>query len=145
MLWNRVFCVVISHYKDVCSLLSSVFPKDKSCPPVLRRHGIPCRCPFARGVYSLKRWLFYLPALSGVLETLATVTMTTISKVLLMSRRRYAFIIEGLARISADKLITTKFLRYTWRLKYCILSTWKSEKHRNASWVCFEKHFLLAD
>lgn len=60
------------HYKDVCGLLETLFPTDKDCPRVLKKHRIPCRCPFEAGLYHLKRWLLPVPALRGIFESLAT-------------------------------------------------------------------------
>ncbi|KAG7272885.1 hypothetical protein CRUP_002279 [Coryphaenoides rupestris] len=49
------------HYRDVCSLLDQLVPPGQDCPEPLHTYGLPCRCPFKAGTYSLPESEFYLP------------------------------------------------------------------------------------
>ena len=76
MPWGCV-CVCVcgcSHYEDVCSLLDALFPTDRYCPRVLRRHAVRCRCPFHAGLVDLARLSFRLPRFNGFMRTLAVVS-----------------------------------------------------------------------
>lgn len=59
------------HYDDICGLLGALFPTDRYCPRVLRRHSIRCRCPFKAGLLDLARYTFRVPRFTGFMKTLA--------------------------------------------------------------------------
>ncbi|XP_061582141.1 ganglioside GM2 activator-like [Cololabis saira] len=49
------------HYQDGCQLLDQLIPPGQDCPEPLHSYGLPCRCPFKAGSYSLPKSDFYLP------------------------------------------------------------------------------------
>ncbi|KAM9741421.1 ganglioside GM2 activator [Menidia menidia] len=62
--WVRVPCVEelgSCHYGDACAVLSQLTPPGQDCPEPLHSYGLPCRCPFKAGSYSLPQSQFYLP------------------------------------------------------------------------------------
>ncbi|CAL8358149.1 unnamed protein product [Merluccius merluccius] len=62
--WVKIPCVDevgSCHYPDVCSLLDQLIPPGQDCPQPLPTYGLPCRCPFKAGTYSLPESDFYLP------------------------------------------------------------------------------------
>ncbi|XP_040029698.2 ganglioside GM2 activator [Gasterosteus aculeatus] len=64
--WVRVPCVEelgSCHYKDACDLLNQLVPPGQDCPEPLHTYGLPCRCPFKAGSYSLPQSDFYLPVM----------------------------------------------------------------------------------
>ncbi|AWP11625.1 putative ganglioside GM2 activator [Scophthalmus maximus] len=65
-LWVRVPCVEelgSCHYRDACDILSQLIPPGQDCPEPLHSYGLPCRCPFKAGSYSLPQSDFFLPVL----------------------------------------------------------------------------------
>ncbi|XP_041846708.1 ganglioside GM2 activator [Melanotaenia boesemani] len=64
--WVKVPCVEdlgSCHYQDACDLLNQLIPPGQDCPEPLHTYGLPCRCPFKAGSYSLPESDFYLPYL----------------------------------------------------------------------------------
>ncbi|XP_034399984.1 ganglioside GM2 activator [Cyclopterus lumpus] len=64
--WVKVPCVEevgSCHYKDVCDLLTQLIPPGQDCPEPLHTYGLPCRCPFKAGSYSLPPSDFDLPVM----------------------------------------------------------------------------------
>lgn len=62
--WVKVPCVDelgSCHYSDACQILDTLTPPGQDCPEPLHTYGIPCRCPFKAGDYSLPDSNFYLP------------------------------------------------------------------------------------
>ncbi|XP_068427006.1 ganglioside GM2 activator [Clinocottus analis] len=62
--WVRVPCLEdlgSCHYEDVCELLTLLTPPGQDCPEPLHTYGLPCRCPFGAGSYSLPLSDFELP------------------------------------------------------------------------------------
>ncbi|XP_029296748.1 ganglioside GM2 activator [Cottoperca gobio] len=62
--WVKVPCVEelgSCHYQDACGILSQLIPPGQDCPEPLHTYGLPCRCPFKAGSYSLPQSDFYLP------------------------------------------------------------------------------------
>ncbi|KAL6117210.1 gm2a [Pungitius sinensis] len=62
--WVRIPCVEelgSCHYEDACDLLTQLVPPGQDCPEPLRTYGLPCRCPFKAGSYSLPLSDFSLP------------------------------------------------------------------------------------
>ncbi|XP_070818813.1 ganglioside GM2 activator [Chaetodon trifascialis] len=62
--WVKVPCVEelgSCHYPDVCDVLDQLIPPGQDCPEPLHTYGLPCRCPFKAGSYSLPQSDFYLP------------------------------------------------------------------------------------
>ncbi|KAK9518544.1 hypothetical protein VZT92_023850 [Zoarces viviparus] len=62
--WVKVPCVEevgSCHYEDLCDLLTQLVPPGQDCPEPLHTYGLPCRCPFKAGSYSLPESDFYLP------------------------------------------------------------------------------------
>lgn len=62
--WVNIPCVEelgSCHYKDACDLLNQLIPPGQDCPEPLHTYGLPCRCPFKAGSYSLPESDFYLP------------------------------------------------------------------------------------
>ncbi|MGH0167594.1 UNVERIFIED_CONTAM: hypothetical protein FKN15_073557 [Acipenser sinensis] len=62
--WVKVPCVDelgSCHYSDACQILDTLTPPGQDCPEPLHTYGIPCRCPFKAGDYSLPDSDFYLP------------------------------------------------------------------------------------
>lgn len=59
-------------YDDLCSLL----PKQgEPCPPILAKAGVPCRCPFPAGKFSLPSSAFAIPSVPLPIKS-ATVRLT---------------------------------------------------------------------
>jgi len=80
-----------SHYGDVCSLLDALFPTDRHCPRLLRRHRVRCRCPFDTGLLDLARYSVRVPRFSGFMKTLAVVSCRSIQLVASHSGRTAIF------------------------------------------------------
>ncbi|XP_075993584.1 ganglioside GM2 activator [Genypterus blacodes] len=62
--WVKIPCVEdlgSCHYPDACDLLNQLVPPGQDCPEPLHSYGLPCRCPFKAGSYSLPQSDFYLP------------------------------------------------------------------------------------
>ncbi|XP_072251264.1 ganglioside GM2 activator [Leuresthes tenuis] len=62
--WVKVPCVEelgSCHYQDACDILNQLIPPGQDCPEPLHTYGLPCRCPFKAGSYSLPQSDFYLP------------------------------------------------------------------------------------
>ncbi|XP_070769467.1 ganglioside GM2 activator [Enoplosus armatus] len=62
--WVKVPCVEelgSCHYQDACDVLTQLIPPGQDCPEPLHTYGLPCRCPFKAGSYSLPQSDFYLP------------------------------------------------------------------------------------
>ncbi|KAE8286351.1 Ganglioside GM2 activator Cerebroside sulfate activator protein GM2-AP [Larimichthys crocea] len=62
--WVKIPCVDelgSCHYTDVCDILDQLIPPGQDCPEPLHTYGLPCRCPFKAGSYSLPQSDFYLP------------------------------------------------------------------------------------
>ncbi|KAM4555279.1 ganglioside GM2 activator [Odontesthes bonariensis] len=62
--WVTVPCVEelgSCHYQDACDILNQLIPPGQDCPEPLHTYGLPCRCPFKAGSYSLPQSDFYLP------------------------------------------------------------------------------------
>lgn len=62
--WVKVPCVEelgSCHYPDACDILNQLIPPGQDCPEPLHTYGLPCRCPFKAGSYSLPQSDFYLP------------------------------------------------------------------------------------
>ncbi|XP_008284322.1 ganglioside GM2 activator [Stegastes partitus] len=62
--WVKVPCVEelgSCHYRDACDILNQLIPPGQDCPEPLHTYGLPCRCPFKAGSYSLPQSDFYLP------------------------------------------------------------------------------------
>ncbi|XP_019960579.1 ganglioside GM2 activator [Paralichthys olivaceus] len=62
--WVKVPCVDeigSCHYQDVCDILNHLIPPGQDCPEPLHTYGLPCRCPFKAGSYSLPQSNFDLP------------------------------------------------------------------------------------
>lgn len=62
--WVKIPCVEelgSCHYQDGCDLLNQLIPPGQDCPEPLHTYGLPCRCPFKAGSYSLPQSDFYLP------------------------------------------------------------------------------------
>ncbi|TWW55445.1 ganglioside GM2 activator [Takifugu flavidus] len=62
--WVKVPCVEelgSCHYRDACDVLNQLIPPGQDCPEPLHTYGLPCRCPFKDGSYSLPQTQFYLP------------------------------------------------------------------------------------
>ncbi|KAF7228698.1 ganglioside GM2 activator [Nothobranchius furzeri] len=62
--WVKIPCLEelgSCHYPDVCDLLNQLIPPGQDCPEPLHTYGLPCRCPFKAGTYSLPESNFYLP------------------------------------------------------------------------------------
>nr|XP_057913603.1 ganglioside GM2 activator [Doryrhamphus excisus] len=62
--WVKVPCleeVGSCHYRDVCDVLNQLIPPGHDCPEPLHTYGLPCRCPFHAGSYSLPESDFFLP------------------------------------------------------------------------------------
>uniref|UniRef100_A0A3Q0S704 Ganglioside GM2 activator n=1 Tax=Amphilophus citrinellus TaxID=61819 RepID=A0A3Q0S704_AMPCI len=62
--WVKVPCleeVGSCHYQDACDILNQLIPPGQDCPEPLHTYGLPCRCPFKAGSYSLPQSDFYLP------------------------------------------------------------------------------------
>ncbi|XP_074866019.1 ganglioside GM2 activator [Carettochelys insculpta] len=63
-MWIKVPCldqIGSCTYDDVCSILDNAIPPGTPCPEPLLSYGLPCRCPFKQGSYSLPPSDFYLP------------------------------------------------------------------------------------
>ncbi|NXX17603.1 SAP3 protein, partial [Podargus strigoides] len=55
-LWIQLPCIDqlgSCTYDDVCTMLDNLIPPGTPCPEPLQTYGIPCRCPFKAGSYSL--------------------------------------------------------------------------------------------
>ncbi|XP_033948646.1 ganglioside GM2 activator [Pseudochaenichthys georgianus] len=64
--WVKVPCLEelgSCHYKDACDILSQLIPPGQDCPEPLHTYGLPCRCPFKAGSYSLPQSDFTLPTM----------------------------------------------------------------------------------
>ncbi|XP_069566185.1 ganglioside GM2 activator [Brachyistius frenatus] len=62
--WVKVPCfeeMGSCHYRDACDILNQLIPPGQDCPEPLHTYGLPCRCPFKAGSYSLPQSSFYLP------------------------------------------------------------------------------------
>ncbi|XP_022071316.1 ganglioside GM2 activator [Acanthochromis polyacanthus] len=62
--WVKIPCVEelgSCHYQDGCDILNQLIPPGQDCPEPLHTYGLPCRCPFKAGSYSLPQSDFYLP------------------------------------------------------------------------------------
>ncbi|XP_036933752.1 ganglioside GM2 activator isoform X2 [Acanthopagrus latus] len=62
--WVKVPCLDelgSCHYKDACDVLNQLIPPGQDCPEPLHTYGLPCRCPFKAGSYSLPKSDFHLP------------------------------------------------------------------------------------
>nr|XP_046262801.1 ganglioside GM2 activator [Scatophagus argus] len=62
--WVKVPCLEelgSCHYADACDILNQLIPPGQDCPEPLHTYGLPCRCPFKAGSYSLPQSDFYLP------------------------------------------------------------------------------------
>ncbi|CAB1438660.1 unnamed protein product [Pleuronectes platessa] len=62
--WVKIPCVEeigSCHYPDICDILSQLIPPGQDCPEPLHTYGLPCRCPFKAGSYSLPKSDFSLP------------------------------------------------------------------------------------
>ncbi|XP_017293538.1 ganglioside GM2 activator [Kryptolebias marmoratus] len=65
-IWVEIPCVEqmgSCHYPDACDLLNQLIPPGQDCPEPLHTYGLPCRCPFKAGSYSLPKSDFYVPDL----------------------------------------------------------------------------------
>ncbi|XP_059202110.1 ganglioside GM2 activator [Centropristis striata] len=63
-IWVKIPCVDelgSCHYRDICDILNQLIPPGQDCPEPLHTYGLPCRCPFKAGSYSLPKSDFYLP------------------------------------------------------------------------------------
>ncbi|KAM9795405.1 ganglioside GM2 activator [Neosynchiropus ocellatus] len=64
--WVKIPCLDelgSCHYPDACDILTHLIPPGQDCPEPLHSYGLPCRCPFKAGSYSLPKSDFYLPYL----------------------------------------------------------------------------------
>lgn len=62
--WVKIPCVEelgSCHYENACDLLDLLTPPGQDCPEPLHSYGLPCRCPFKAGSYSLPKSDFYIP------------------------------------------------------------------------------------
>ncbi|XP_073343831.1 ganglioside GM2 activator [Pagrus major] len=62
--WVKIPCLDelgSCHYKDACDVLNQLIPPGQDCPEPLHTYGLPCRCPFKAGSYSLPKSDFYVP------------------------------------------------------------------------------------
>ncbi|XP_061832509.1 ganglioside GM2 activator [Nerophis lumbriciformis] len=62
--WVKVPCLEemgSCHYSDACDVLNQLIPPGHDCPEPLHTYGLPCRCPFKPGSYSLPQSDFFLP------------------------------------------------------------------------------------
>ncbi|KAF3694259.1 Ganglioside GM2 activator Cerebroside sulfate activator protein GM2-AP [Channa argus] len=62
--WVKIPCfedIGSCHYKDFCDILNQLIPPGQDCPEPLHSYGLPCRCPFKAGSYSLPQSDFHLP------------------------------------------------------------------------------------
>ncbi|XP_061747747.1 ganglioside GM2 activator-like [Nerophis ophidion] len=62
--WVKVPCLEemgSCHYSDACDVLDQLIPPGQDCPEPLHTYGLPCRCPFKPGSYSLPESDFFLP------------------------------------------------------------------------------------
>lgn len=62
--WVTIPCVEemgSCRYEDACDLLNQLIPPGQDCPEPLHSYGLPCRCPFKAGSYSLPKTDFTLP------------------------------------------------------------------------------------
>nr|XP_033783610.1 ganglioside GM2 activator [Geotrypetes seraphini] len=66
-LWVEIPCVDnvgSCTYDNICNYLDMLVPPGQPCPEPLKSYGIPCRCPFKAGVYSVPESSFYIPGVS---------------------------------------------------------------------------------
>ncbi|KAM6322538.1 ganglioside GM2 activator-like isoform 2-T2 [Podargus strigoides] len=65
LVWVRLPCInqLGSCRYSLCTLLNDVVPPGTPCPEPLQTYGIPCRCPFKAGSYSLPASNIDLPNL----------------------------------------------------------------------------------
>lgn len=64
--WVKIPCVEelgSCHYENACDILNQLIPPGQDCPEPLHTFGLPCRCPFKAGSYSLPKSDFYIPNL----------------------------------------------------------------------------------
>uniref|UniRef100_A0A3B4BGQ3 MD-2-related lipid-recognition domain-containing protein n=1 Tax=Periophthalmus magnuspinnatus TaxID=409849 RepID=A0A3B4BGQ3_9GOBI len=64
--WVKIPCVDdmgSCHYSDACDVLNMLVPPGQDCPEPLHAYGLPCRCPFKAGLYSLPPSDFFIPNL----------------------------------------------------------------------------------
>ncbi|XP_053319461.1 ganglioside GM2 activator [Spea bombifrons] len=65
--WIKVPCIDnlgSCSYDDACDILDSLIQPGQECPEPLRTYGLPCRCPFKAGSYSLPGTTIKIPNLS---------------------------------------------------------------------------------
>lgn len=67
--WVKIPCVDqlgSCHYENACDLLDLFTPPGQDCPEPLHSYGLPCRCPFKAGSYSLPLSDFYIPNIPDI-------------------------------------------------------------------------------
>lgn len=82
-------------YNDFCSILP---PPSDPCPDVLKKAGIPCRCPFAAGNYTLPRSDIKLPSIPLPIKT-AKLRVTANLK----STGRHLTCVQLIAKVEIEK------------------------------------------